>query len=215
VPSVDEMVSGKPAPQQRRNRSFIRGLGAGLLVGLVLGGMGGSYAANISLGSGRVEFGQGVESAAACDPNIDVVPQASYLDGDGDSYWVMQFITLSDIDVAACSGKVFTLQFTAGIPGGGPLGYDPTLRPYKYVFPIDFIEDSPGAGVGQFWSGYDAVHTTHLYVDNVEVDQGSHGFGAEYYTPGVSYNATDGMVIITTRVLSQDIRGILLESSDQ
>ena len=230
MPTVEEMVSDSPTPRQRRNRSFIRGLGAGLLVGLVLGGMGGSYAASINLGSGRVEFGQGVENVAACDPNIDIVPQASYLPGDGGSYWVMQYITLSGIDVAACSGKTFTLRFAAGIPGdvgGAGLHHDPTIRTYKYVFPIDFIEDPSTPGYGDFWSGWDPDNTpsqtTHLMIDGEtlggppgnEVDQFTHGFGAEYYTSGVSATATDGTVIITTRVLSQDITYISLESSDR
>jgi hypothetical protein len=205
---------GEATPRRRR-ALFWYGLLCGLLVGLGLGGLGTTLAANISLGSGPIEFGQGAIDAQACDPNIDIEPQAAWSAGaGGEHYWVLQYLVFRNVDVAACSGKVFTLNFSAGIPGGGGFGYDTTLRPYKYSFPVDFIPDSVGATVGDFWSGHGYANS-HLYVDGAEVDQAAHGFGAEFVTHSVSSTAVNGTFTVTTRVLAKDIGQILLETSDQ
>jgi hypothetical protein len=213
-------VQKKPLVAKQKPRRKLGGYWLGLLSGLVLGvglgGLGTTFASNITLNSNNpIEFGQGTVSVQACDPQIDIVPEAVYDAGDGGDYWILQYLYFKNIDVAACSGKNFTLSFTAGIPGGGSLGYDPTLRPYKFVFAVDFVEDSSTPGYGAFWSGKNPVSSTHLFIDGYEVDQAYHGFGAEFRTDNVSATAQNGGFTITTRVLAADIGRILLETSDR
>jgi hypothetical protein len=204
----------RASSEKPRRKQFWVGLGVGVLVGLSLAGLGTTLAANISLGSQPIEFGQGVASAQACDPSIDITPKATYdTGGDGNHYWVAQYLVFTNVDVASCSGKIFTLSFSAGIPGN-PLGYDDTLRPYKYSFPVEFVPDSVGATTGDFFSGRNNTNN-HLFVDGGEVDQAAHGFGAEFVTHNVSSTAQNGTFTITIRVLAKDIGQILLETSDQ
>lgn len=80
---------------------------------LVLGGMSTTLAGTISLGSGdRVEFGQGIVTAAACDPSITLTPSTTYSD---DTFTVTQLV-LSGIGVAS------TDTTTAGGAGGTDAG---------------------------------------------------------------------------------------------
>jgi hypothetical protein len=206
---------GEATPRRRR-ALFWYGLLCGLLVGLGLGGLGTTLAANISLGSGPIEFGQGAIDAQACDPSIDISPRAGYtLGGDGNHYWILEFLDFKNVDVAKCSGKIFTVRFTAGIPG------DPAPRPYTYSFPIDFIPNAGDDTHGQFWSGNTSLaqHAgmTKLIVEGIDAthQQADRGFGAEFFTPDVSSTSQTGTFTITTRVLAKDIGPILLETSDQ
>jgi len=87
---------------------------------LVLGGMSTTLAGTISLGTNNsVEFGQGIVTAAACDPSINVVPSTTY-DTQSATFSVTQFrltgigvgvgdTTTAKTDVG-CAGKTFILR---------------------------------------------------------------------------------------------------------
>jgi hypothetical protein len=91
--------------------------------------IGGAYfvqttlAANISLGSGQVEFGQGVTRAVACDSDgITLRPESTFANSQGGGSFKFGSIVLSDIDSSAlgCRGKSFTLR-AFGISSSTPI----------------------------------------------------------------------------------------------
>jgi len=204
-------------PSPRRRGRFWLGLWVGVAVGIIVGSAGGVFASNISLGSNAIEFGQGSVSVAACDNSITVTPQSSYIaDGIHPQRWVMTGLELSNIDVAKCAGKLFTVDFSAGIPefDAGGLGFDPTLRPYKYSFTVDwrdgnFVAGPAGCGAGHSASGYEI-----LSIDGVQADPGNHYFSS-CSQQAVAADSQSGRVTLITRVLAQDVAGIQLETSEQ
>jgi hypothetical protein len=69
-----------------------------------------TLAANIDLGSGPVEFGQGITQAVACDSDgITLRPESSFVNSEGGGSFKVGSIVFSDID-SGCSGKSFTIK---------------------------------------------------------------------------------------------------------
>ena len=79
--------------------------------------VGGSYlvqttlAANISINSGPVEFGQGRTQTVACSgaTNLTITPTASFTNSSGGGGFYFSSITVSNIPVG-CYGKDFTIR---------------------------------------------------------------------------------------------------------
>jgi hypothetical protein len=88
--------------QKSKNKKLIALVGFLLIAGIG----GGVFAANITIASGAIEFGQGVASATACDSTITVVPSATY---DGSDFTVSK-VVLEGVDASACGTKTLTLK---------------------------------------------------------------------------------------------------------
>jgi hypothetical protein len=74
---------------------------AGVAVLAVAGGIGSTFAANISLNSGAaVEFAQGTQVVSACDPDITTGLTSKVVSGE----FYVQDVNVT-IDTAACAGK--------------------------------------------------------------------------------------------------------------
>ncbi|MEY4312890.1 MAG: hypothetical protein RLZZ319_399 [Actinomycetota bacterium] len=101
------------AAQEKKKRKVLVPFLAGLGVAALFPVVGSTLAANISLGSGDIEFGQGQVGTVTCDTSITITPSASY-DAGTDSFNVGN-VVLGDI-AAACDGKTLTL--TAQTSGG-------------------------------------------------------------------------------------------------
>jgi len=72
--------------------------------------LGSTLAANISLNSGSLEFGQGVAVTAACDDNgITATPKAVFVNSAGAGSFNMASIAFSGIK-DTCIGKLFTVN---------------------------------------------------------------------------------------------------------
>jgi hypothetical protein len=106
----DDPADFKQSPPKKK---FLSIFGALLLL------IGGTYfvqttlAANISLGSGQVEFGQGVTRTVACDSDgITLRPESTFANSQGSGSFKVGSIVLSDIDSSAsgCQGKSFTIR---------------------------------------------------------------------------------------------------------
>jgi len=86
-------------------------LGAGALVGALA--LSSTLAASINLNGGDdVEFGQGVVTATACDPDITVTPFSTFINSAGGGEHRLSSIRLSGIDssTGACEGKTFRVR---------------------------------------------------------------------------------------------------------
>ena len=106
-----EILKFDNAPQKsaRKNKSSVRGLVAvaGFAAVAVLGS---TLAANITLNSGAIEFGQGVAVATACDSDgITAVPRSVF--ANAASAGQFNFASVSFTGIAdACTGKLFTVN---------------------------------------------------------------------------------------------------------
>lgn len=94
------------AAQEKKKRKVLVPFLAGLGVAALFPVVGSTLAANISLGSGSIEFGQGQVSTVTCDSSIVITPSAAY--NSGSDTFNVNTIELSDI-ADACEGKVLTL----------------------------------------------------------------------------------------------------------
>ncbi len=101
--SDDEPVVKKKS--NTRSLKIALGLAAVILVPTI----GATLAGSINIGSGSIEFGQGVVSTAACDSAITVLPTTSYT---SDTF-TLTTIVVSDL-AAACNDKYFTVKVLSG-----------------------------------------------------------------------------------------------------
>ncbi len=106
-----EILKFDNAPQKsvRKNKSSVRGLVAvaGFAAVAVLGS---TLAANISLNSGPIEFGQGVANATACDNDgIVVTPRSSFANASSAGSFNLASISFSGIH-DNCTGDLFTIN---------------------------------------------------------------------------------------------------------
>lgn len=119
--SYSPLESSFGKQQKSKNKKLIT------LIGLVVvGGIGGGvFAANISIATGAIEFGQGVASATACDSTITVVPDATFVT---DKFLVSK-VVLEGVDSSGsgCNGKTLTL--TAVNSAGTEIGSIATVVP--------------------------------------------------------------------------------------
>ena len=98
----DEMPE-KKKKSNTRNLKIALGLAAVILVPTIGSTLAGSIVLNANTG---VEFGQGVVTTAACDPDgIDVIPVSALVGGE----FIATTIAVSQID-NNCDGKVFTVK---------------------------------------------------------------------------------------------------------
>jgi hypothetical protein len=106
-----EILKFDNAPQKRtrQKKSSTKGLvaAAGFAAIAVLGS---TLAANISLNSGTLEFGQGVAVTAACDDNgITATPKAVFANSSGAGAFNFASVSFSGIK-DTCIGKLFTIN---------------------------------------------------------------------------------------------------------
>jgi len=100
-------------PRKAKKSNNLKSL-AGLATVAAIAVLGSTLAANISLGSGTgIEFGQGVQTTAACDSSITVTPTVRFINAAGAGTFYLSTISLTNVDLTnstACVGKTFTLS---------------------------------------------------------------------------------------------------------
>ena len=90
----------------RKPFKFFVGIGA--LIGLIA--LGSTFAANIAINTGSpIEFGQGVAQTTACDNEIIITPESSFVNSTGSGDYLFTSITVSEIS-DSCYGKDFTIK---------------------------------------------------------------------------------------------------------
>ncbi len=108
-----EILKFENAPAPRKSaakKSNLKSL-AGLATVAAVAVLGSTLAANITLGAGTLEFGQGVQVTAACDTDITLSPQVTFKNG-ASPLFMLSTVSFSGIDAQAdkCRGKTFTLS---------------------------------------------------------------------------------------------------------
>jgi hypothetical protein len=101
-----------PAPRKSSaKKSNLKSL-AGLATVAAVAVLGSTLAANISLGSSSIEFGQGVQTTAACDSAITISPKVTFVNGSSPVF-MLSTVSFSGLDAAStttCQGKTLTLN---------------------------------------------------------------------------------------------------------
>ena len=109
-----EILKFDQAPNQRRSKKRSGNVKAltSLATVAAIAVLGSTLAANISLGSSGIEFGQGVQTTAACDSAITVTPTSRFINAAGAGTFYLSTIALTNIDgqSSACQGKTFTVN---------------------------------------------------------------------------------------------------------
>jgi hypothetical protein len=100
-------------PRRKKSNGNLKSL-AGLATVAAIAVLGSTLAANISLGTGSgIEFGQGVQTTAACDDSVVVTPSVRFINASGAGTFYLSTISLSSVDLSStstCVGKLFTLS---------------------------------------------------------------------------------------------------------
>lgn len=101
-------------PRRKKSGGNLKSL-AGLATVAAIAVLGSTLAANISLGSASgIEFGQGVQTTAACDSSITVTPSVRFINAPSAGTFYLSTIALSGIDLDSsgdtCSAKTFKLS---------------------------------------------------------------------------------------------------------
>ncbi len=94
---------------QREKNSFLSRI-AGLSLVALLAILGGTYAANINIGTGQSqEFGQGIQITSSCDSDMKVIPVAKYRNDAVVRATYVQSFDFSNVS-NNCSDKLFVLR---------------------------------------------------------------------------------------------------------
>jgi hypothetical protein len=81
-------------------------IGAGIASLLAVTYFGSTFAVNVSLGTGDLEFGQGTRAAVACDTD-GITTAINETWNNGEEQFDVSTVVLSDIDTSACANKIF------------------------------------------------------------------------------------------------------------
>lgn len=95
-------------PRKKKNKNLKTLSGLATVAAIAV--LGSTLAANISLGSSGIEFGQGVQTATACDSEITVAPTARFINAAGAGTFYLSTVSLSGVDGPSCQTKTFTLN---------------------------------------------------------------------------------------------------------
>lgn len=111
--------------EQESSRSSRAKLNIGIFL-LIMGVLGSTFAANISLSGGRKEFGQGIFQVKACDQWVGI----NLVTGEGAANPYVVNVEILGLDPRQCLGTIFRIKFfstgsTQALPvfvSGGPSG---------------------------------------------------------------------------------------------
>ena len=106
-----EILKFENAPAPRKSapkKSNLKSL-AGLATVAAIAVLGSTLAANISLGSTGIEFGQGVQVTAACDSSITISPKVTFSNG-STPVFMLSTVAFSGVDAVACASKTLSLN---------------------------------------------------------------------------------------------------------
>jgi len=120
----DGISEERPARRLRAQRNFI-------IFSIVLGLLGSSFAANISLSGGRKEFGQGIYQIKACDQWVGI---GLTVGANTQSNYV-KTVRLYGLDPRLCKGNIFRIKLF-------PTGSTTPLSMYKGAGATSALSDS-------------------------------------------------------------------------
>jgi hypothetical protein len=123
---VDDENSGASSEKKKWNKSPKLILGLAVLIAIPI--IGTTFAGTITVNGGTtIDFGQGVQAAAACDSTLTITPYASFRS----SGWYLESVTVTNLDTTdstKCLNKNLTVQAYNG-SGATLTGSATTFQP--------------------------------------------------------------------------------------
>lgn len=108
--SDDPVYQDAPRPQKSKKSLSFKLVLLAVASAVGYSTLGSTFAANVQLGTGRVEFGQGVLAATACDSRVIVTPYATFANASGTAAkYKLTDIQVTDLD-SSCYGKDFLIK---------------------------------------------------------------------------------------------------------
>jgi hypothetical protein len=107
----------RAATKKKNNKVLKALLGISALIAVPV--IGTTLAASITIGTGAIQFGQGVQQAVTCDDAVTVTPTAGFTNVNGGGTFSLLSIAVTEI-LAACDGKTFTLKVYNNTDGSSP-----------------------------------------------------------------------------------------------
>lgn len=105
---LSEFLSPLEGQQSKRMSKTTQKLIVAAVVALFVPSLNATFASDISLGSDEIEFGQGSNTASACDSTINVEVNSAW--SDDDEFFEVTDLTLTGIDTEACLSKTITVS---------------------------------------------------------------------------------------------------------
>ncbi len=163
-----------------KNRKSVKGLVAMAMFGAVAV-LGSTLAANISLNSGTLEFGQGIAVTSACDSDgITATPKAVFSNSSGAGQF--NFASISFTGIAdACTGDLFTVN-AYGDTSATPLNIA-TVGANSYNVATFVMSATLGQSSSYITTG--SVNVSSTNADTAEI-----GFRGTQATSGAVYKIT-------------------------
>ena len=99
-----------------------------------------TFAANVTVGSGALEFGQGSQQAIACDPTVFVSigeewhSQPTPTDSSA-GFFRVKAVTISNLDLNSCRGKKLRMRLINTTGSEIAIGASPDIRVLQVVVP--------------------------------------------------------------------------------
>lgn len=99
-----------------------------------------TFAANVTVGTGALEFGQGSQQAIACDPTVFVSigeewhSQPTPVDASA-GFFRVKAVTISNVDLNNCRGKKLRMRLINTTGAELPIGASPDIRVLQIVVP--------------------------------------------------------------------------------
>ena len=99
-----------------------------------------TFAANVTVGSGALEFGQGSQQAIACDPTVFVSigeewhSQPTPVDASA-GFFRVKAVTISNLDLNNCRGKKLRMRLISTTGAELQIGANPDIRVLQIVVP--------------------------------------------------------------------------------
>ena len=110
APALGSPLGGRISSGFGGNKSYKSKLIFGILIVVLIPFLFSTYAANVTVGNGPLEFGQGSQQAIACDPTVYVAMAEEWYSNPQPSdpsagFFRVKSVTISNVDLNSCKGK--------------------------------------------------------------------------------------------------------------
>jgi hypothetical protein len=140
VPSMNSPLSGKVSGGFGGNGRARSRLMVGLGIVAIVPFFFSTFAANVTVGQGALEFGQGSQQTVACDPNVYVaLGEEWYSSAQSNDpsygYFRVRSITVANLDLLSCRNKKLRVRLIDVTGQEIPIGSIPEARALQLVLP--------------------------------------------------------------------------------
>jgi hypothetical protein len=206
-----------PAPKRKRLQNTKLFIGFGFLA---LAFAGSTIAANISLSSGNIEFGQAVYQIRACDQYVRITPEAGSLEED--ELEKVKRIVISGLDALNCRGSEIRINLFSSDSNITPLPLfigDDTKNLDRVLLNVSTNLSTTRANAVRFVTGErcadQSLSSCRPRIIATRILSDGSGFGSDSFQ-ALSYTPSNGFYTVeftSPLALVESVTGITIQSS--